>query len=138
MKKIILLSAIFVLSLLLAACQPVLDEQKADFCEALGEFAQAQVQFRQLNQTSSKDDLEDAASDFERAWEKVKDAASDVAEAQLNSVEDAWQNLRRDIDNIPNDATLAEAEVMIKQDVLNTVAETVQIMRTTCTYGQEQ
>ena len=138
MKKIMLLCVIFVLSLLLAACQPALDEQKADFCEALGEFAQAQGQFRQLNETSTKDDVEEAASDLERSWERVKDSAADVAEAQLNNVEDAWENLKRDIDDIPNDATLVEAEAMIKEDVLNTMAETVQIMSTTCTYGQEQ
>ena len=138
MKKIILLSVIFVLSLVLAACQPAIDEKKSDFCKDLGDFAQAQGQFRQLNETSTKDDVEEAASDLQRSWERVKDSAADVAEAQLNNVEDAWENLKRDIDDIPNDATLAEAELMIKQDVLNTTAETVQIMTTTCTYGQEQ
>jgi tetratricopeptide (TPR) repeat protein len=138
MKKIILLSVIFVLSLLLAACQPAIDEKKSDFCKDLGDFAQAQAQFRQLNETSTKNDVEEAASDLERSWERVKDSAGDVAEAQLNNVEDAWENLKRDINDIPNDATLAEAEAMIKADVLNTMAETVQIMTTTCTYGQEQ
>ena len=63
--------------------------------------------------------------------------AADVAEAQVSALEDALQELRRDIDDIPNDATLAEAELMIKQDVLSTMAKTVQIFTTTCTYGQE-
>ena len=138
MKKIIFLSAIFVLSLLLAACQQSVDKQKADFCSNLGDFAQAQVQFRALNETSTKGDVEEAASDLERAWDNLKNSAGDLAQAQMNGIEDALQNLRRDIDNISNDATLAEAEVSIKQDILNTMAETVQIMRTTCTYGQEQ
>jgi hypothetical protein len=138
MKKIVLLSTIFVLSLLLAACQPAVDEQKSDFCSNLGDFAQAQVQFRALNETSTKGDVEEAASDLERAWDNLKNSAGDLAETQMSAVEDALQNLRRDIDNIDNDATLVEAEVSIKQDILNTMAETVQIMTTTCTYGQDQ
>ena len=138
MKKIILLSAIFVLSLLLAACQPSVDQAKADFCETLGEFAQAELQFRQLDGTSTKDDLNKAASDLQKAWEDVKGSASNVAEAQLSGVEDALQTLQKDIGDIPDDATLAESEVTIKQDILNTAAETVQIMNTTCTYGQDQ
>jgi hypothetical protein len=137
MKKIILLGVILVVSLLVAACQPAVDEQKADFCSNLGAFAQAQVQFRALNETSTKGDVEEAASDLERAWDNLKNSAGDLAETQMSAIEDALQNLRRDIDNIANDATLAEAEVSIKQDILNTMAETVQIMTTTCTYGQE-
>ena len=138
MKKKVLLSTIFVLSLLVAACQPSVDQAKADFCESLGEFAQAQLQFRQLNATSTKGDLNQAGSDLQRAWDDVKGSASDVAEAQLSGVEDALQTLQNDIGDIPDDATLAESEVTIKQDILNTAAETVQIMNTTCTYGQEQ
>ena len=138
MKKIVLLSAIFVLSLLVAACQPVIDEQKSDFCQNLGEFAQAQVQFRQLDANSTKDDLEDAVSDLERAWDNLADSTEDLAEAQVRGVEEALEDLRRDIDNIPDGSTLAEAEVMIKQDVVSTMAETLQIFRTDCTYGQDQ
>lgn len=138
MKKIVLLSAIFVLSLLVAACQPVIDEQKSDFCQNLGEFAQAQVQFRQLDANSTKDDLEDAVSDLERAWNNLADSTEDLAEAQVRGVEEALEDLRRDIDNIPDGSTLAEAEVMIKQDVVSTMAETLQIFRTDCTYGQDQ
>ena len=139
MKKIILLSAIFVLSLVLAACQPVVDEKKADFCRNVGDFAQAQVQFRQLNASSSKRDAEEAVSDLQRDFENLVQSGADVKEAQLKEVEDALENLKRDIKDIPDDAeNIAEAELMIKQDVLNTVAETVQIMTTNCTYGQEQ
>ena len=139
MKKTILLTAIFVLVLLTAACQPAIDEKKSDFCQDLGDFAQAQVQFRQINPTSTVDDLEEAALALERSWENLKDSAGDLAEVQLRSLEDALQNLRRDIEDVPDDAeNLAEAELMIKQDVLSTMAETVQIFNTTCTYGQDQ
>ena len=132
-------SGILVLSLLLAAaCQPTVDEAKADFCQNLGDFAQAQVQFRQLNATSTKDDLEEAASVLEEAWENLVESAADLSEAQVGGVEDALEDLRRNIDDIPDDATLAEAELMIKQDILSTMSETVQIFSTTCTYGQGQ
>ena len=138
MKKIILLSSIFVLVLLLAACQPSVDQAKADFCESLGEFAQAQVQFRTINATSTKSDLNEAVSDLDRAWENVKSSAADLSEAQLSGAEDALQTLKDDISDIPDDATLAESEAMIKTDVIATMAETQEIFSTTCTYGQDQ
>ena len=139
MKKMILLSAIFVLSLLVAACQPAVDEQKEDFCKNLGDFAQAQVEFRKINATSSKNDLEEAAQDVQRAFENLAESAADVQEAQLRAVEDALESLKRDIEDIPDDVDSLEDvdELTIKQDVLSTMAETVQIMTTVCTYGQD-
>ena len=137
MKKITLLSAIFVLSLLVAACQPSVDEAKADFCSDLGEFGQALVGFRQLNPASTKDDLNKAESDVQKAWDNLQSSASTLKDVQTSSVQDAFETLKKDIGDIPDDTTLADTELMIKDDVVSTMGETLQIFSTTCTYGQD-
>jgi len=138
MKKSILMIAILALSLVLAACQPSVDQAKADYCENVGGFAQALAQFRTLNATSTKGDAQQAVSDLERAWENLQSSAGDLAEAQVDGVENALQDLRNSIQDIPDDSTLAESELAVKQATVATMAETVQIFVTTCTYGQSE
>jgi gas vesicle protein len=137
MKKIILFATIFTLSLLMAACQPSVDQAKADFCADLGEFAQAQVALRNLDANSTKDEENQAVSNLEQTWNNLLDSVSTLGDVQVDGIQEAFETLKNDISNIPDDATLAESEVMIKQDLLNTLAETQQILTTTCTYGQQ-
>jgi hypothetical protein len=137
-KKVILLSVIFVLPLLLAACQPSVDEAKADFCEDLGEFGIALAQYRQINETSTKDDLQKAQSDVEKTWADLQKSAETLGEVQTDSVEDAYGDLQKGVNDIPDDATLGDAELMVKQGVLSTLEEVLRISTTTCTYGQGQ
>lgn len=137
MKKIMFFATIFILSLLLVACQPSVDQAKADFCADLGEFAQAQVSLRSTNATSTKDELNQALSNLEQSWNNLLDSATTLGEVQVDGIQESFENLKNDISNIPDDATLAEAELTVKQDLLNMVAETQQIVTTTCTYGQD-
>jgi len=123
-------------NMLMVACQPSIDQAQADYCESAGEFAPAVAQFRSINATSTKAEAEDALSNLERAWNDLNDSAVDYTEAQLSSLENALDDMRNTIQAIPDDATLAETEGMIKQASLATMAEAVEIFTTTCTYGQ--
>jgi hypothetical protein len=122
----------------LAACQPSIDEAKAAFCEDLGEFGVTVAQFRQINETSTKDDLQNALSEVEKTWGNLQKSAETLGEVQTDSVEDAYNDLQKSVNDIPDDATLAEAEVMVKGSALSTLEEVLQISTTTCTYGQGQ
>ena len=138
MKKAILLSLIFVLSLLLLACQPTVDEAKAAFCEDLGEFGVAVAQLRQVNETSTKADLQNAVSEVEKTLSNLQDSAATLGQVQISSVEDSFEDLQNGVQDIPDDTTLAAAEVMVKGGALATLEEVLQIFNTTCTYGQGQ
>ena len=138
MKRVILLSAVLVISLLLAACQPSVDEAKADFCEDLGEFGVAVAQFRGINENSTKDEARQALSDVEKTWSNLKSSAATLGEVKVDSIEGAYNDLEKSVNDIPDDATLADAEGMVKQNVLSTLQEVLQISTTTCTYGQEE
>ena len=69
----------------------------------------------------------------------LSDERKDLSMPQLtllSSLENALDDMRNTIQAIPDDATLAETEGMIKQASLATMAEAVEIFTTTCTYGQ--
>ncbi len=136
MNKRILISTIFIVSLLLAGCQESIDDAKADFCTDLGTFAQALAEFRAIDATSTTDDLNNAVSDVENAWNDLKSSASNLEDIQVDDAQGAFQTLKDDISNISGDSSLADAEVQIKQDVVAALSEVVDIFTTSCTYGQ--
>lgn len=138
MKKIILLCTIFVLSLVLAACQPSIDQAKSDFCDDLGTFAQSVGEYRSLGPNSSVDDFQDAQKDVEKAWNDLQSAAQTLGSVQTDSLQDAYSDLQKDVSNISGDTSIADALPQVHQDALATLQEANQILTTTCRYGQSQ
>ena len=77
MKNILYLSLAIVLLLSLAGCgQPSVDQAKANFCQDLGEFGTAVVNLRQIDPTSTKQELQDATNGVQKAWGDLKSSAS--------------------------------------------------------------
>ena len=138
MKKIILLCTIFVLSLVLAACQPSVDQAKADFCDDLGTFAQSVGEYRSLGPNSSVDDFQDAQKDVEKAWNDLQSSAQTLGSVQTDSLQNAYSDLQKDVSNISGDTNIADALTQVQQDALATLQEANQILTTTCSYGQSQ
>ena len=79
MKKTILATVMMLLVVMLAACAPSIDRAKADYCQALGEFAKAVVELRQIDQNSTVDELKDAQQAVSRAWDNLTGSAGDLA-----------------------------------------------------------
>jgi tetrahydromethanopterin S-methyltransferase subunit F len=139
MKNILYLSLTVVLLLSIAGCgQPSVDQAKANFCQDLGEFATAVVNLRQIDSSSTKQELQDAFSAAQRAWDDLKNSAGSLQNAQVDGVEAAVNDLQRSIDDIPDDATLEQGLVAVRGASLATLAEIVKITNTTCSYPQEQ
>ena len=139
MKNIIFLSLTVVLLLSIAGCgQPSVDQAKANFCQDLGEFATAVVDLRQIDATSTKQELQDAVSAVQNAWGDLKNSAGKLQNAQVDGVESAVNDLQKSVDDIPDDAMLAEGLVAVQQASLATMAEVVKTTNTVCSYPQEQ
>jgi peptidoglycan hydrolase CwlO-like protein len=138
MKKILFLSLTIVLLLSLGACGQSVDRAKEDFCQDLGDVAQAAMDLRLINATSSKDDLEDAVSSLERAVENLQSSAQDVAEAKVDGVQDAVSDLQDTLSDLPDGDLSAEQLVEAKGAVIETMAEVQQIAITVCSYSLEQ
>lgn len=138
MKNMLFLSLAVVLVLSLGGCGSSVDRSKEDFCRDLGDVAQAAIDLRLINRTSSKDDLQDAASSLQRAVEDLQSSAQDVREAQVGGVQDAVSNLLDTLSDLPDGDLSAEQLVEAKGAVIETIVEVQQISTTVCNYSQEQ
>ena len=139
MKHILFLSLTVVLLLSLAGCgQPSVDQAKATFCQDLGEFGTAVVNLRQIDATSTKQELQDATDGVQKAWGDLKNSAGKLQNAQVDGVESAVNDLQKSVDDIPDDATLEQGLVAVRGAALATAAEIVELTNTTCSYPQEQ
>ncbi len=136
MDKRIFLFGVLVIVLLLAGCQPSLDDAKSDFCDDLGTFAKSVGEFHSLTPASSVDDVQDAQKDVDDAWNDLQSSAQTLQSVQIDSLQSAYSDLQKDVSNISGDTSVTGALAQIQQDALATLHEAVQISITTCTYGQ--
>lgn len=136
--RIITSITLFVFSLvLLSACGPTLDEARVRFCEELGAYGQAVVQLRQLDETSTVDDLNQAQVAVADSWKELQSAAANLQEAQIAELQQANDTLSNTVNSISGEATLGEAGATVRQATLETMAAYNDIMTTTCMYGQQ-
>jgi hypothetical protein len=94
--------------------------------------------FRRINENSTKDEARQALSDVENTWANLQKSASTLEGVQIDSIEGAYNDLEKSVNDIPGDAALADAESMVKQSALSTLEEVLKISTTTCAYGQEE
>jgi hypothetical protein len=127
-----------VLLLSLAGCgQPSVDQAKANFCEDLGEFGTAVANLHQIDASSTKQELQDATNAAQKAWGDLKSSAGTLKDVQVDGVESAVNDLQKSVDDIPDDATLAQGLVAVQGASLATMAEVVKTTNTICSYPQE-
>jgi hypothetical protein len=134
----LLFSLAVMLLLSLGACGQSVDRAKQDFCQDLGDVAEAAIDLRLINRTSSKDDLQDAASSLQKAMENLQSSTQDVQEAQVDGVQDAVSNLQNTLSDLPDGDLSAEQLVEAKGAVIETIAEVQRISITVCSYSPEQ
>lgn len=141
MKKIMLIViAVLLVTPLVTSCSlfaPSVDEAKADFCADLGELGEAVVNVRQINEGSTVQELQDANKAVQDAWDNLKSSAQTMKSVKINGIQQSVGTLGKTVGDISDDATLTEAQLSIKQDILATVEEVLETMQTTCTYPQE-
>lgn len=120
--------------LALAGCQPTLDEAKADFCQDLQGFGVAVQSVRQIDETSSKQELDDAVSTARKALEDLQGSAETLGEVQTDEIEAAVDELQDYADSVPGDATVGEAATGVKSATADTLASALEIATTVCSY----
>jgi len=138
MKKVLVLVVLVLLVFpTVTACDlfaPGVDEAKANYCDKLGAFGKAVVDLRQIDENSTLQDLQDSAAAAEDSLAELSDASAKLKTAQIGGVQKAFENLQSTISDVPSDASLGEAQIMVKQAVLDTLAQILETTRTECIY----
>ena len=95
---------------MLASCaQPSVSDVQATYCQGLANLELAVVNFQSLSAESTVKDLKQAQEQVRSAFAAVKQAASTLEDAKVEQLEQSQQNLEKAVNDIPDDATLAEA-----------------------------
>lgn len=113
MKKT-LISLLLIMSVIAAGCnQPTAEEANDAFCQSLQAFGEALVDLNSLSATSTVGDLKDATAQMDDAWNATTKSAKELNEVKLDTIDESWKNLRRTVNQVDNDETLAAAATSI-------------------------
>ena len=119
MKKY-LIGLLLILAVLATGCnQQTVEEATSTFCSNLQAFDDALVNLETVSPTSTVGDLKDAAAEVDKAWNAVTKSAKQLKDVKLDTIDESWKNVRRTINQIPNDDTLTEAANTISVDLEN-------------------
>lgn len=109
MKKY-LIGLLLILSIIAAGCsQPTVEEATDAFCTNLQAFGDALANLEEISTTSTVGELKDATEAVEDAWNATARSARELNELKLDTIDEAWKNVRRTINQVSADDTLAAA-----------------------------
>jgi hypothetical protein len=131
--KMKLLAVVAASALLVVACdddsEPTPDPALA-FCDSAASLAAAVVSFRQLDAQDTIADIQTSAEAVEAAFQAFETSAGDLAESQVETIQDAAGELRSAIDAIPDTDTVDQAlasltpQVAALREAINEAGET--------------
>ena len=138
MKSVVSFATLAVLLLTTAACQQSVDQAKAAFCTDLATYGKAVAGMKAINPTSTVQQAKDSLKAVEQAHANLEQSASALKGAQTDALEQEFKNLQKTINDIPNDATLAQAQATVKGATVSALAAYVDMTTTICQYGQPE
>ena len=107
--------ALLTLGAIACSDDPSEEEAVAQLCEDITELRAAAAAFSTL---STVDEVNEASTAVGDALNAVVDSAKDVASASSATVEDAYSDLERAIDDISDDDPIQQAVVSITDEVI--------------------
>ena len=90
------------------------EEAQAELCEQLGDLEVAVSGLATLAPGSTVDDLQAVADDIRSEYDNTEAAAEQVAEVNINELQQSVADLEATINDIPGDATIEEALAVIE------------------------
>ena len=117
MKKT-LIGLLLILGIIAVGCnQPTVEEANEAFCQSLQAFGDALTNLETISPTSTVGDLKDASAEVDKAWNQVTKSAKQLNEVKLDTIDESWKNLRRTVNQVNDNDTLAAAAANIGVDV---------------------
>lgn len=128
----VILAAGALLALILWGRPPSVSEATADFCADVNEYARALLNLRVIDESSTVEDLQAASAAVSDSLEALQSSAAELSDARIAALEESQDALQATIQSIPSEATLAEAGAELRLATLNALADTVEVMTSTC------
>ena len=118
---------------LLSACgQPSSAAAKDTFCATLPPLNAAALKIKSINPNTSVEQAKEYGNELQAAWAGTKSAAADVHEAQVDALQEAYDEMIREINAITDEDTIAGAQAQIEASVQKFEAAHKAITTTVC------
>lgn len=103
----------------LAGCRaaPTSAEATQQYCQALGAYAQAVVQLRQIDENATIDDFKNAQIALQQSYAAVVEASSQVLDARRSEIRTATDNLSNAVRDISSSMTVNEARASVQDEL---------------------
>lgn len=117
----------------LAGCTPQTPEDAmAKFCTSVQSFDTAVQQLQQITPETTVGDAKAARATAADAWQQVTRSAEKLADARVESIQEAWTTLERTVDSISKGDTLAEAAAGVVASATQVRAAVAQVGSVSC------
>jgi predicted nuclease with TOPRIM domain len=113
--RILTLSA-SLLVLATSCAAPVADTQ-AKLCTSLAQLKTSLAGMKSLSPTSTVGDLKKAQEEVKKAWGDVQTNAQALGDARADNLNQAYNDLDRAVNAVPNKATLSEGTASVQDEV---------------------
>jgi hypothetical protein len=128
----VILAAAAIVLLILYGRPPSVSEATADFCADVNAYATALLELRAIDESSTVEELQSAGQAVSDSLQAVQASAQELTDARIAALESSQEELQATITSIPSYATLVQAGAEIRLATLNALADTVEVMSTSC------
>lgn len=110
-----------------AGCGQTEADAEAALCADLGSLRSSVETLRDTSAYTTIEEFNEARENVRGAWGDVRDSAANLGSERTDDLDDAWKDLQDAIDDIDDDASLAEAtaEVATAIDTYNETADDI-------------
>jgi endonuclease/exonuclease/phosphatase (EEP) superfamily protein YafD len=105
------------LLLTVSCAQPSASEAQANLCTSLAEFKTSLATLGSVSPSSTVEDLKQAQADVKQAWNGIQSDFQDLEVARVEDFSQAYNNLDKAINAVPDQATLSEGAGAIQEEV---------------------
>ena len=133
-KKTTIISLVFALVLLLAACggSTAADQETVEACSTLGELGDALAGFGELDDASTTEEANERAAVVEKAKENMQAAAAVLGEGEVNGINFNLDALLQNISQMAEGETIAASQIDFKWDLIAAMAGTLDLFNSEC------
>jgi hypothetical protein len=85
------------------------------YCDSLDNLQSSLTSLTTLDASSTQQEFESDAEAVRNDWTNVKEAAQGLSDANLQSLDDAWDEFSQTVGSLGNQASVADAEQAISQ-----------------------
>ncbi len=133
MQRLIAVPIIIIGILLSVGCVPPgVEQTRVEFCQALDNYREVTAQVQEITEGTTVAELADLGQHITTARQDLFEAGTALQEARMRYAESAWQDLEKQIGDVPGETTLGDAAPFLRGQVDVLLTEIDRVNNVSC------